>query len=293
VLAKEATLSGVKTQTDKLAFDGDNVKSTPQTDVTLAASQPNYAPAKAGNAMSLTSEERTTLAGVIWNTLTSGLTTVGSMGKWILDKLDVVVSTRATQTSVDAIAAGVGSTGTGARVVIITVTDGSNPLEGARVRLTNGSETYVGTTVADGSISFSIDDKTWQVSITNGGYSFTPTMLTVTADVSVTYEMTVVPIPASDANLITGYWYCYDDGGEPESGVVLQMKFIWHTGYGASYDSKVRSETSNSIGLVSFTNLKPGAVYQVRRGEESDWEDVTIPSTATSPYAMPDIVGEE
>ena len=37
----------------------------------------------------------------IWDALTSALTTVGSIGKWILDKLDVVVSTRASQTSVD------------------------------------------------------------------------------------------------------------------------------------------------------------------------------------------------
>jgi len=37
----------------------------------------------------------------IWDAATSALTTVGSIGKWILDKLDVVVSTRASQTSVD------------------------------------------------------------------------------------------------------------------------------------------------------------------------------------------------
>lgn len=37
----------------------------------------------------------------IWDALTSALTTVGSIGKWIVDKLDVVLSTRASQTSVD------------------------------------------------------------------------------------------------------------------------------------------------------------------------------------------------
>ena len=34
----------------------------------------------------------------IWDALTSALTTVGSIGKWIVDKLDVVVSTRGTST---------------------------------------------------------------------------------------------------------------------------------------------------------------------------------------------------
>ena len=41
--------------------------------------------AEAGDAMALTSGERTTLAGVIWSTLTSTLTTVGSIGKLIKD----------------------------------------------------------------------------------------------------------------------------------------------------------------------------------------------------------------
>lgn len=51
----------------------------------LATAQANYAPAKAGDAMALTSGERTTLAAVIWNSLTSGMTTVGSIGKKLAD----------------------------------------------------------------------------------------------------------------------------------------------------------------------------------------------------------------
>ena len=48
--------------------------------------------AKAGDAMALTSGERTTLAGVVWATLTSGITTVGSIGKkladWVVGTID-------------------------------------------------------------------------------------------------------------------------------------------------------------------------------------------------------------
>ena len=43
--------------------------------------------AQAGDAMTLTSGERTTLAASIWNALTSGLTTAGSIGKRIIDYL--------------------------------------------------------------------------------------------------------------------------------------------------------------------------------------------------------------
>lgn len=41
--------------------------------------------AQAGDAMALTSGERTTLAASIWNALTSGMTTVGSIGKKLAD----------------------------------------------------------------------------------------------------------------------------------------------------------------------------------------------------------------
>ncbi len=49
-----------------------------------------------GDAMALTSGERTTLAGVIWNALLSGMALVGSVGKLIKDYLDAAISSRAT-----------------------------------------------------------------------------------------------------------------------------------------------------------------------------------------------------
>lgn len=53
--------------------------------------------------VALTSGERTTLAGVIWDTVTSGLTAVGSIGKLLVDNINATIGSRATQTSVDAI----------------------------------------------------------------------------------------------------------------------------------------------------------------------------------------------
>lgn len=95
-----AALAAIQSQTDKLLFDGSNyVKSSPQTGVTVATNgdKTGYTltaaydlaktAAQAGDAMTLTSGERTTLAGVIWNALTSGLTTAGSIGKYLLDHL--------------------------------------------------------------------------------------------------------------------------------------------------------------------------------------------------------------
>ena len=47
-------------------------------------------PAARGDEMALTIDERTTLAGVIWSALTSGLTTVGSVGKWLMDNIAAI-----------------------------------------------------------------------------------------------------------------------------------------------------------------------------------------------------------
>lgn len=59
---------------------------------------------QAGDAMSLTSGERTTLTAVIWAALTSGITTAGSIGKRILDFVTTLVYAAAPTASANAIA---------------------------------------------------------------------------------------------------------------------------------------------------------------------------------------------
>ncbi|MFA5056496.1 MAG: right-handed parallel beta-helix repeat-containing protein [Opitutaceae bacterium] len=220
-------------------------------DVTLAATQPNYAPARAGDAMALTSGERTTLANAIGTALL----------------------------------------GTGARTVTITVTDGTNPVENATVRLTKGAESYVGATNASGVVTFSVDDGTWAVSITASGCSFTPTTLAVSADTSHTYAVSAVTLPDSEAGFVTGYLYCYSTQGVVESGVTVQLQIINVAGTGACYDAATRSEVSDAAGLVTFANLPTGCSYRVRRGTTGTWKNYSIPSTATSPHAMANVFG--
>jgi hypothetical protein len=105
--------------------------------------------------------------------------------------------------------------------------------------------------------------------------------------------MTLVTVSPSDPGFITGYWQCYDEEGVAEAGQTVQMRMKVCSGYGMMYDSKIRSEDSDANGLATFTNLDHGMTYQVRRGESGKWIDVTIPSTATSPYALQSIVGSD
>lgn len=181
--------------------------------------------------------------------------------------------------------------GSGARTVTITVNDGSSPLVSARVRVTKGADTYVTSTNSSGVATFHLDDGTWTVTITLMGYTYAGTTLVVDGDETVTYSMTATTIPASDAGFVTGYFYCYDDDGEVVEDAVIQIKAKSKTGYGTSLRTGERTETSDVNGLVTLTNLLPGAVYQMRRGTEGAWTDVTVASAATSPYALPNIHG--
>lgn len=67
-----------------------------------AAYDPAKTAAQAGDAMTLTSGERTTLAAAIWNALTSGLTTVSSIGKLLVDNINATISSRLASSSYSA-----------------------------------------------------------------------------------------------------------------------------------------------------------------------------------------------
>jgi hypothetical protein len=64
-----------------------------------SAYDPAKTAAQAGDAMALTSGERTTLAASIWNALTSGLTTVASIGKLLVDNVNATISSRLASSS--------------------------------------------------------------------------------------------------------------------------------------------------------------------------------------------------
>lgn len=81
VAAKILVTPAQKVVTDASGYVTANVNGaiTVTGDVQLAANQPNYAPAKAGDAMALTSGERTTLATSVWSSATRTLTSFGSL----------------------------------------------------------------------------------------------------------------------------------------------------------------------------------------------------------------------
>lgn len=89
----------------------------------------------AGDAMTLTSGERTTLAASIWNALTSGLTTVGSIGKLLVDNVNATISSRSSHLAADvwAVTTRVLTAGTNIVLAKGTGVTGFNDLSAAQV----------------------------------------------------------------------------------------------------------------------------------------------------------------
>jgi hypothetical protein len=102
--------------------------------------------------------------------------------------------------------------GNGAYTVQATVTDGTNPLAQATLRVTSGINTFSTVTDASGHAQFSLDAGTYTVSATKGGYSFTPSTRTVTGNNAgtlytspIAMTAVVVPVNPTDPSLCTVY----------------------------------------------------------------------------------------
>lgn len=183
-----------------------------------------------------------------------------------------------------------GGSGSGAYTLTITVTDGTNPLQNATVRVAEGVTTLTQTTNASGVATFSVDAATWAVAITKGGYSFTPTTLVVSGNQSQTYAMTAVVIPSPpSAATSTVAVTCYNELTTIEPGAKLYVK---QTGIPAgstdtAFDGTEKEYTANGSGLVVLT-LWRNATYQIRRGTSKQATSFT-PTTAT--YSISSIIG--
>jgi hypothetical protein len=106
-------------------------------------------------------------------------------------------------------------------------------------------------------------------------------------------EQETVVIPPSDPGFVTGYLHCYDEDGLFAVGATVQLQMTSLPNAGLSFSTNVRSETSDENGIVSFTNLVPGATYNLRRGITTVWTSVTIDEDAEDPVALDALLGHD
>lgn len=228
-----------------------------------------------------------------WNRMLVDHTSTGSFGYVIgllFGLLENVTGWRFTSKALEQAPSG-STTGSGARTVTITVNDGAAALQNARVRLTEGANTYTGLTNASGVVVFNVDDATYTVAVTKAGYSFAGTTLVVDGTEAVTYSMSVVTITPSNPTLVTGYYTCYSELGVVESGVTIELqvhKVPSETGL--ALDSAIRTAISDANGLAQFTNLVPGTTYQVRRNQ-GQYYTFKIADNASGSVELNSIIG--
>jgi hypothetical protein len=181
------------------------------------------------------------IADGVWDEAQSGHTTAGTFGRF----LDAQVSAI--------------NTGTGAYSVTVTVTDGTSALENATVRVTEGVNSFVGATDASGNVTFSLDAATYTVSLTKGGYSYTPETRTVTGAEAGTLtndlEMTVVVAPAAgDPAECTVYIDTQEIDGTLTADVDVTLQLVGtstKTSGGAVLSLEKSTMTTNAAGRAT------------------------------------------
>lgn len=216
-------------------------------------------PAAVGSAMTLTSEER---AAIRYGLATEVNATT--------NKFEVL--------------AGISGTGTGPYAVLITVTDGTNQLHGAKVRLVEGVNSFEGLTNAAGHIAFSLDAATYSVTISKAGYSFTPTTLVVSGGMSQSYAMAAVTVnPSADPDVCVCYGTVFDVDGNIATGMSVSFTMSEIPNGIGLYKAGTKTVTSECDGSVT-ANLIRGAKYKMKMSGK-DAIEITVPGAAT--YELP------
>lgn len=211
-------------------------------------------------------------------------------------KIDAILED--TGTTLPAQIAGIsggGGSGTGARTVTITVNDGAAVLQNATVRMTEGVNTFTALTNVSGVAVFNLDDATYAVAITKGGYTYAGTTIVVNGTETATYSMTAVAVTPGAGTLTTGYLTCLDELGAVEEGVSVRAQLVQipASGTGLAYDSAIQLELSNASGVVEFPMIKGGR-YLVWRGAvrpPNGLSPLLIAADAGSTTALGSLIG--
>jgi len=164
----------------------------------------------------------------------------------------------------------IAGSGSGARTITITVTDGTDPLQNAKVRLTEGANTFTASTNVSGVATLNVDDATYTVAITKSSYSFAGASLVVDGDEVQVYAMTLVSVaPPTDPDLCAVTIPVVDQYGAALAGEDVEIRFNAFAD-NATATAVVLSppplQVSDANGLVSV-NLLRLASYSVFYGE--------------------------
>lgn len=185
------------------------------------------------------------------------------------------------------------SDGGGANLVTITVTDGTDPLQNATVRVASGVLSESDQTNVDGEVQFALGNATYIVTIERAGYESHVASLVVSGTTSEAYELTALVVtPPASPSVATGSMLVLDEFSEPEEGISISLQMTEGPGTaGYSLDTKIRTEVSDVDGMVEFIKLRRGATYSIWRGPAADTFSasafVTQPAATRRTFVVP------
>lgn len=237
------------------------------------------------------------VADAVWDELQSSHTDAGSFGLYVDSKIS------------DAGASG----GSGAFPITITLTDGTDPIESANVRIYQGVSSYVLATDASGNATYNLDSGTYSISATKAGYSLasgttgtatgSETGTLVSVDIEMSLDASVSPPPNADMCRVSGFFEQID--GTVSGGVRFDITLVETGTNGVKseriiYGRTVTVQTNSSGQLVSDGNayidlqrndiLTPaGSVYHVTSPDMGLDAEVMTLTTAT--YDLLDLIG--
>lgn len=181
------------------------------------------------------------------------------------------------------------SSSSGANTVTVTVTDGTDPIEGAHVRLYRVGESYVELTNASGVATLYLDNATWTLAVTYPDYTYTATTHVISGDTSITAAMTAVAVnPPSDPDACTCYLVTRGVDRMPVANVVVSFEIANGPGAaGSGYETNTDTATSDANGLAQI-ELPVGAHVDcwIGTGRRTHFK---VPDATT--YAIPEVLG--
>ena len=170
------------------------------------------------------------------------------------------------------------NTGAGARTVTITVNDGTTALQNARVRVTEGVNSYTSTTNSSGVVVFNLNDATYTVAIAKSGYTYAGTTLVVDGAESPTYSMTATNVTSpTNPDLSAIEVLCLDDDFAAASGIDVdfRMSAVASGDQNRAHPGAKKTVTSNGSGIARFEGPQ-GATIEWKRGTGQVWTAVTL-----------------
>lgn len=226
-------------------------------------------------------------AGVqaIWDALTSALSAVGSIGKRLVDCVDVAISSRSTYAGGDT----PGTTTLLSRVIGTLASGMHQPQSGDAYAKLPASPAAVGSEMTLAS-AYDAAKTAAQADDVADVAADVEAIIARIEDQVPDDPVLIIPAP-SMAGKTVAYCVCYDGNGDPEKDVIISIRMVKSSETGVSYDSAAVTGTSSVDGLVSIEIPRgTGNTFEVSRSGLS--RPVRFPGVDAETLALPSVLGK-